>query len=275
MTEGIIQIAQQRLGYVFKDPGLLELALTHASVADSRVESNERMEFLGDAVLGLIVCERTYQLYPHLLEGEMTKIKSTVVSRASCAVLARQIGLADCLWLGKGMRVHETLPQSLAAAVLEAAIAAIYIDSDFERVRAFVLPRVEPLIERAFESGHQENFKSILQQHAQQNLNDTPTYVVLEQRGPDHAKHFHVCVQIAEKRFPSSWGQSKKQAEQQAALLALYEMGITVVDDAGRVRVVHPAPGSGSEPDVTDGNARSVRNEGAGGALGRADDGAK
>lgn len=226
------------IGYRFRSPDLLDLALTHASVAEARVRSNERLEFLGDAVLGLVVCERVYAIFPTLLEGEMTKIKSTVVSRQCCAGLTQQLDLARHLAIGKGMRIHETLPQSLAAAVLEAIVAAIYLDGGLEPARAFLLPLVEPLIQKAFDSGHQENFKSILQQHAQQRLDDTPSYVVLEQKGPDHAKHFHVCVQIGDRRFPSSWGTSKKQAEQQAALLALYELGVTAVDDTGKVRVV-------------------------------------
>lgn len=229
---------QRTVGYTWQNPTMLDLALTHASVAEARVQSNERLEFLGDAVLGLVVCQRIYECFPNLLEGEMTKIKSTVVSRQSCAQLTAQLGLGQHLSLGKGMRVHESLPQSLAAAVLESIVAAIYLDGGLEPARQFLLPLIEPLIQRAFESGHQENFKSILQQHAQQRLDDTPSYVVLEQKGPDHAKHFHVCVQIGERRFPSSWGPSKKQAEQQAALLALYALGVTQADETGRVRVV-------------------------------------
>jgi len=236
------KLAEQRLGYEFADSTLLEQAFTHASVADSRLRSNERLEFLGDAVLGVIVCQRIFELHPLLLEGEMTKIKSTVVSRQACAQIALAMGLGELLALGKGMRVQEALPSSLAAAVLEAVIAAIYIDGGMDKVRAFLLPKVEPLIERAFESGHQENFKSILQQHAQQNMDDTPTYSMIDQRGPDHAKHFHVCVQIGERRFPSCWGASKKTAEQSAALLALQELGVTQIDEHGRVRVIPQPP---------------------------------
>lgn len=261
------------IGYQFKDPGLLDLALTHASVAEARVRSNERLEFLGDAVLGLVVCERIYATFPTLLEGEMTKIKSTVVSRQSCAQLTLQLGLARFLSIGKGMRIHESLPQSLAAAVLESIIAAIYLDGGLEPARGFLLPLVEPLIQKAFESGHQENFKSILQQHAQQRLEDTPMYVVLEQKGPDHAKHFHVCVQIGDRRFPSSWGPSKKQAEQQAALLALYELGVTAIDGDGRVRVVHGGKGhangnGGSATGGADGEIGENGHEAESGATG-------
>ncbi len=251
------QLAESKIGHTFSDPRLLEQALTHASVAQARVRSNERMEFLGDAVLGLVACQRIYELYPHLLEGEMTKIKSTVVSRQCCAQITRELGLEDLLSIGKGMRVHEQLPTSLAAAVLESIIAALYLDSGLETARRFLLPRIEPLIDKAFDSGHQENFKSILQQHAQQHMEGVPAYLVLEQKGPDHAKHFHVCVQIGERRFAPCWGQSKKAAEQQAALLALHELGVTAADPDGRVRVLEnkkpdkngkPAPPTPDQP---------------------------
>lgn len=230
--------AQQRLGYRFANLGLLEQALTHASVAEGRVKSNERLEFLGDAVLGLIVCQRIFELYPDLLEGEMTKIKSTVVSRQSCAVIAEQLHLTPLLAIGKGMRVHETIPTSLAAAVLESLVAAVYLDGGLEPVRVLLGPMVGPLIEKAFASGHQENYKSILQQHAQQRLDHTPVYVVQGQKGPDHAKHFQVCVQIAGRRFEAAWGNSKKAAEQMAALAALQELGVVEADDQGRYRLV-------------------------------------
>ena len=109
--------AREVLGYQFRDASLLVSALTHASVANTRLESNERLEFLGDAVLGLVVCEELYRRYEHYLEGELTKIKSVVVSRKVCADIAQEIGLDDLLLLGKGMRQRNGLPTSLQAAV--------------------------------------------------------------------------------------------------------------------------------------------------------------
>src|SRR5262245_29031067 len=129
--------AERALGYSFKDPVLLTRALTHASVAEQRALSNERMEFLGDSVLGMIVSERVYQRYPDLLEGEMTKIKSTAVSRQTCAMIARSLGLDELLVTGKGMQGAAAMPQSLAAAVLEAVIAAIYLDGGYGAVEGF------------------------------------------------------------------------------------------------------------------------------------------
>lgn len=238
MTEENRAAAELALNYTFTDPALLKLALTHASMTESRLDSNERLEFLGDSILGLIVSERIFMKYPDQLEGEMTKIKSTTVSRNTCAKIARELGLEDMLRLGKGMKNHVELPQSLAAAVLEAIIAVIYIDGGFGAAQAFLIPLIDPFIERAEQSGHQHNFKSVLQQHAQQSYNETPVYRILDEKGPDHAKCFKVAVQINGRTFESSWGQSKKQAEQQAALNALHELGLAEDDGDGEVRVV-------------------------------------
>lgn len=229
--------AQARIGYQFRDPMNLCRALTHASVADHKLASNERLEFLGDAVLGLVACELVYEMYPSLLEGEMTKIKSTVVSRQTCAAIAKSMGIDRFLQLGKGMKLASSIPQSLSAAVLEAIVAAVYLDGGFEAARSLLIPILRPLIEQAEASGHQENFKSVLQQHAQLMLDGSPIYVVLDEKGPDHSKCFEVCVAVGERRFRSSWGQTKKQAEQQAALYALEELGVAVSDENGRVRV--------------------------------------
>lgn len=269
---------ESRLGHRFANAALLEVALTHASAAGARVHSNERMEFLGDAVLGLVVCQRIYELYPDLLEGEMTKIKSTVVSRQTCAVIGDELGLVEFLSLGKGMKPAPgaPLPMSLSAAALESVIAAIYLDAGLEAARAFLLPRVESRIATAAASGHQENYKSILQHHAQQsgfshgggqpgaaaNGGDAgepgaiqatpvhghtgPIYHVLSERGPDHSKSFEVAVRVGSRQFGPAWGASKKQAEQMAALNALRELGVIHTDAMGRV-TVGPAP-SPSQP---------------------------
>jgi ribonuclease-3 len=229
---------QARLGHRFKDLALLERALTHASVTDARKDSNERLEFLGDAVLGLVCCELIYSRYPDFLEGEMTKIKSTVVSRQTCAVIARELGLDAHLTLGKGMQGYRALPQSLAAATLESVVAAIYFDAGLEAARNFLVPILTPLVSRAADSGHQENFKSVLQQYSQQRFGRSPSYHVLDEKGPDHSKCFEVAVEIDGKRFQSCWGASKKAAEQQAALNALGALGVTVQEQDGHVRVV-------------------------------------
>lgn len=249
MTDIARAAAEKALGYQFKDPGLLTQALRHASIAEARVDSNERMEFLGDSVLGFVVSQRVYERFPTLLEGEMTKIKSAAVSRATCALIARSLGLDELLTLGKGMQASNGqsgggagggsgLPQSLAAAAFESLIAAIYLDGGMRKARKFILPLIDPLLDRAAASGHQENYKSVLQQHAQSASLGVPQYRVLDEKGPDHAKCFKIGVELGSRKFEPCWGQSKKQGEQMAALAALTELGVVEKTADGHIRVV-------------------------------------
>lgn len=245
------QLAEKILGYQFRNTDLLDEALTHASVADSRLASNERLEFLGDAVLGLVVCDALFESYPDLLEGDLTKIKSAVVSRRTCAEKAREIDLPSLLVIGKGMANREALPSSLAAAVFEAVIAAIYLDGGLKAAQTFILRTLADTIEEAAESGHQQNFKSILQQYAQREFGHSASYILLDENGPDHAKCFEVCVEIGERRFTPTWAPSKKEAEQAAALNALIELGVVEVNGEEReVSLVDARSASGvGEPE--------------------------
>lgn len=246
-----LEDAERILGYTFRSRALLVEALTHASIAETRRVSNERLEFLGDAALGMIVCEHIFRAYPDLLEGDMTKIKSAVVSRRTCAQVAGTLGLEQLLSLGKGMQVREGLPASLAAAALESIIGAVFLDSGtIEEVKRFLMPHLIPLITRAAESGHQQNFKSVLQQHAQQHMEGGPAYLVLDERGPDHAKNFEICVEIGGRRFDSCWGSSKKTAEQQAALNALRALGLAADGPDGEVVIIGQNGTSASDSDA-------------------------
>ncbi|MEO1584590.1 MAG: ribonuclease III [Planctomycetota bacterium] len=230
--------AEHVLGYRFTNPELILRALTHASVSHGRLDSNERLEFLGDAVLGLVACEAIYALYPDLLEGEMTKIKSVAVSRRVCARIAKQIGLEDLIRLGKGIRdAKGALPHSLAAATLESTIAAIYLDGGLSAVQRWLGPLLEPHIIGAAESGHQQNFKSVLQQHVQREYQCTPEYRVLAQVGPDHAKTFTIAVCIGESSYEPAEGPSKKQAEQWAALKALDALELIEHGNDGTIKI--------------------------------------
>ena len=226
MTNETRERAEQILGHTFRNPQLLREALTHASIAETRLHSNERMEFLGDAVLDLIVCEALYLRFPEYLEGELTKIKSAVVSRRTCAEVSQETGLVDLLIIGKGISSREALPSSLAAAVYESIVAAIYLDAGFEVVKAYVLRTMTPKIDSIAANSHQQNYKAVLQQHAQKSMGATPIYELLDEKGPDHSKCFEVCVTIDGRRFHSAWGPNKKTAEQKAALLALTELGV-------------------------------------------------
>ncbi len=232
------QQVEHLLGYSFENRELLDRALTHASKADHRLDSNERLEFLGDAVLGMVVCEYLFEHFQDLLEGELTKIKSTVVSRQTCAEVALDMGLGELLRLGKGMSNHDELPNSVVAAVYESIIGAIFVDGGLEVTRQFILGKLRGRIDKAARSGHQYNFKSVLQQSTQQLEMEPPQYVVLDEKGPDHAKCFEVCVEVGARRFDSCWGPSKKHAEQQAALEALISLGVAERNDEGDVMLL-------------------------------------
>lgn len=238
MQDDVVQIVEQMTGHRFADPQLVVRALTHSSGVDQRVESNERLEFLGDSVLGIVACERIYERFPDLLEGEMTKIKSAAVSRTACAQVACALGLDMLLALGKGMKSQGSIPSSLAAGVLESVIGALYLDAGMAHTRGWLLEHLDPLIDKAYESGHHQNYKSVLQQHAQTMLGATPVYRILDEKGPDHAKCFKVGIDIGERKFTACWGKSKKQAEQEAALIALKELGVLEATSSGEFRVV-------------------------------------
>lgn len=236
--------AEQILQHEFQDRDLLAQALTHASSADHRLASNERLEFLGDAVLGLVVCEYLFEKYPELEEGELTKVKSAVVSRDMCAIVAQELGFDGLIRLGKGMFNRGDIPSSLSAGVFESIIGALFLDGGMETARRFLREQLKGRIRSAASSGHQQNFKSVLQQIAQQNLSQTPQYQVLDEKGPDHAKCFEICVEIGAQRYASSWGASKKRAEQQAALNALVELGFATIDaESDEVRLCAPDHG--------------------------------
>lgn len=226
MTDEARQRAEQILGHRFNNPDLLKEALTHSSIADSRLQSNERMEFLGDAVLDLVICEALYHRFPEYMEGELTKIKSAVVSRRTCAEISNETGLTDLLSTGRGISARHVMPNSLAADVYESIVAAIYLDGGFEPAVQFILRTMTPKIEAIASNTHQQNYKAVLQQYAQKEMGGTPLYELLDEKGPDHSKCFEVGVLIDGRRFPSAWGPNKKMAEQKAALLALRELEV-------------------------------------------------
>lgn len=216
---------QRLIGYKFRSLKLLRAALTHSSSADTRLESNERMEFLGDAIMGLVVCQVLYERLPNAHEGELTKIKSAVVSRKVCGRVAEKLKLAEHMLLGQGMEAGEHLPKSLAACALEAVIAAVYIDGGIEAAREMILRCMDDELKAATQSQHQYNYKSQLQQYGQRILNQTPQYEMLDEKGPDHARCFEIAVSIGDRQFPAAWGTNKKEAEQKAARAALQMLG--------------------------------------------------
>lgn len=226
MDPNVVQRIQAVLNYQFKDISFLDEALTHSSLADDRLNSNERFEFLGDSVLSLVTCKTLFDRFPEYLEGDLTKIKSRLVSRKTCAMIANDLGLPDFMRVGKGMDQTKAMSGSIAAASLEALIAAIYLDGGMEPAERFILESLDPLIEETNAKQHQENFKSLLQQYCQKEFGRTPLYQLLDEKGPDHNKCFEMAVTVNHCQYPGAWGVTKKEAEQKAAFNVLVELGI-------------------------------------------------
>jgi ribonuclease-3 len=226
MNEETLQQIEQIIGYEFSNRELLRRAFTHSSAVDNRLLSNERLEFLGDSILGMVVCQNLFERFPQYAEGELTQIKSMLVSRGACAKIIKQMTLQKFLKVGKGMAESRAIGGSLAAGAMEALIAAVYIDGGFEAARNFVLRTFDSLIDQTNAEQIRGNFKSLLQQYAQQHLNLTPVYELLDEKGPDHDKCFEVEAVIGTRRFASAWGTNKKEAEQKAAFNALVELGV-------------------------------------------------
>ena len=219
-----LALCEERIGYCFQDQLLLRSALTHASGAQHRLASNERLEFLGDAILGYVVCEMLFEQFPDYLEGQLTRIKSVVVSRQTCAKLSQNLGLEPLLIVGKGISTEQPVPRSLLADVFESLVAAIHLDGGNEAAKTFVRRVIQEEIELAASGASDDNYKSLLQQIVQRDFGTTPTYALMESRGPDHEKRFCVAARFNERTFHPAWGENKKTAEQRAAANALAEL---------------------------------------------------
>jgi ribonuclease III len=217
------------LGYQFKDRALLEQALRHTSWCNEqqpaeRLDDNERLEFLGDAVLDLVVGHRLMTRYPQLREGELSVTRAQVVSEAGLSDVAGQLGIGRWLLLGKGEEKSggRTKPSILADA-FEAILAAVYLDGGFEAacemVQRLLAQRIETVEFKGF-----YDFKTRLQEMAQARMKATPTYHVVQELGPDHDKRFVVSVKIGEDEWARAVGKSKKEAEQMAAAEAHFRL---------------------------------------------------
>lgn len=206
------------LPHSFHDQRLLELALTHASTGAS--EDNERLEFLGDAVLDLLVAEELYRVQPPLDEGAMTELKAWVVSRKVLAGVARGLGLEERARVGGGLR-DRALTSSMLANLYEAALGAVYLDGGLAAARDFALATLAEPLERVQALKSAPNEKQVLQRHSQVETGVPPSYVLLRERGHAHAKAFLVAAEVGGRRFPSAWGRTVKEAERWAAHEAL------------------------------------------------------
>jgi ribonuclease-3 len=221
---------ETRIGYRFKDRGLLEHALTHKSRAaediSGGVADNESLEFLGDAVLGLVVASALFRRYPSYDEGQKSKIKASVVSTYALARQAEAIRLGDHLILGRGEeKTGGRFKQALLADAYEALIAAIYLDGGIEEAEGFLLRELKDAIEAGAAANFVgKDFKSALQERLQALGRPLPEYRVAGETGPDHRKIFTVDVVVGREVLGSAVGKAKKEAEQEAARLALVRL---------------------------------------------------
>jgi ribonuclease-3 len=220
-------VLEHRVGYHFRDPGLLEHALTHTSRANEDVSGgvfdNESLEFLGDAVLGFAIADLLFRRFPERDEGWKSKIKAALVSTASLARLAEGLDLGEHLLLGRGEeKTGGRRKQALLADGYEALIAAIYLDGGIEQATAFLARQFASQIAQAREpEAVFRDFKSALQERVQSGGDPLPEYHVLAETGPDHVKTFQVEVRVGGTPLAEARGRSKKEAEQEAARLAL------------------------------------------------------
>ncbi|OHB71252.1 MAG: ribonuclease III [Planctomycetes bacterium RBG_16_43_13] len=223
-----ISSLEEKLGYRFKDKTFLIQALTHSSAkfGGNYVICNERLEFLGDSILGHIVAEYLFTNFPDKQEGELSMIKSLLVSSKTLAMLAKRLGFDKLIILGRGLKAKKVLPRSILCNTFESMIAAIYLDGGMDAVRTFILKNLETKIEDIRNNDYEKNYKSLLQDYAQRQLTILPTYRVTSEAGPDHHKTFQVVVELQDKSFGPASGMNKKEAEQGAARLALQTLGL-------------------------------------------------
>lgn len=216
-----IPIIEERLGYTFSSKNLLLLAFVHRSFFNENrelvQEHNERLEFLGDAILDLLISEYLYRLLPDLPEGDLSRLRSRLVEASSCLLYIQKLQLDTFLLLGRGERMNDGRGrESILSDLFEALIGAIYLDGGFAAAKSFLFSHFEAEINSIIEQP-KHNWKAQLQDYAQKKYQQTPVYEVLEAVGPDHSKSFVVSVLINGEQMGSGQGSSKKEAQQAAA----------------------------------------------------------
>ena len=225
-----LKILLKNLGVAFKNSSLLEIALTHGSYINEKSGisqvSNQRMEFLGDAVLGLLIAEQLYKSHPEYSEGELTRLRAALVKSETLSRVARSVELGEYIYLGKGEEKSggRQKPINLASA-LEALIAAIYLDGGMAKTRECIFKLFKTEIQQVLQTGNNENYKTELQQVIQSRTKTTPEYVVVSREGPVHNQLFTVEARSNGTTLGKGSGNSKKEAEINAARAALERLG--------------------------------------------------
>lgn len=220
-----IYLIEEKIGYVFENKELLVLSLIHRSFVNEHKNQiqthNERLEFLGDSVLGLITADFLYHRLPTFPEGPLSQFRSRLVDSTACAFYLQKLSLQQFILLGRGEALSDGKAKiSILADVFEALIGAIFIDGGMNVAKSFLLCHFTEDFEAVIGSPSR-NYKAELQDYSQKKYQKAPTYKIVQETGPDHAKIFHCVVMVADKEVGLGLGESKKQAEQQAAFDAL------------------------------------------------------
>ncbi|MBI5817231.1 MAG: ribonuclease III [Candidatus Yonathbacteria bacterium] len=230
MSEKDFSQFEQKLNLHFKNKDLLREAFTHRSYINESKRSdlthNERLEFLGDAVLELVVTDYLFKKYPDKTEGDLTSYRSALVNAVTLGEVARTLGMNEYLLLSKG-EAKDTgkARQIILANTFEAIVGALYLDQKYAGAEVFIAERLLPLTEEIVEKELWKDAKSFLQEKAQEEMGVTPTYKVVREVGPDHDKKFVVAVLLGDELVAEAQGKSKQEAEQGAAAVALKEKG--------------------------------------------------
>ena len=222
-----IRAFEEKIGYEFKDKTYIQTALTHSSFANEHKEFNynERLEFLGDSVLGLVVSDYLFRARNDLPEGKLTRLRANVVCEESVSAVARKINLGDHLFLGKGEKASGGSDRdSILADAMEAVIAAIYLDGGFDQAKDFILSNLRDTIAKNIDGNIFRDYKTILQEIIQGN-NGKISYKLVGESGPDHNKEFEMQVKCGQETIGIGKGKNKKEAEKEAARDALVKMG--------------------------------------------------
>lgn len=211
---------ESKLGYRFKDRSKLGLAFTHRSFINEHREvehHNERLEFLGDSVLGMLMAAFLYERLPNTPEGDLSYLRSRLVEAPSCVSYIQKLDVEEYILLGRGEKIHDGRGRdSILSDLFEAIIGAIYLDSGLDAAKRFVFNNFMSEIESILETPLR-NYKAIIQDYCQKNFQKTPKYIVLDESGPDHSKQFIMAVMVEDRELGKGQGQSKKEAQQSAA----------------------------------------------------------
>jgi ribonuclease-3 len=232
--EEILAHLESKLHYKFKDARLAVQAVTHSSAKDKDFPCNERLEFLGDAILGQVISEHLFHLFPDYAEGDLSTMKSIIVSAVTLSDKAQERGLDHAIILGRGLTESRHLPRSILCNLFEAIVAALYLDGGMEVARGFILESLRTKVDEILKDEHEKNYKSLFQDYAQRRINAIPVYRVMKEMGPDHKKMFQVVVELDGAQYGPAWGANKKEAEQRVAKLALESLGLLTVVAAER-----------------------------------------